>query len=45
LVIFGKRCPPKAKLVWYEKDIIYEIDVTTFRDTNQDGIGDIKGFE
>ncbi len=45
LVISSKRCPPKVPLVWYEKDIIYEIDVTTFRDTDQDGIGDIKGFK
>lgn len=45
LVIYSQRCPPKPNQVWYEKDIIYEIDVTTFRDTNDDGIGDIKGVE
>ncbi|CAF0940534.1 unnamed protein product [Rotaria sordida] len=45
LVIFSPRCPPKPKLVWYQKEIIYELDVTTFRDSNQDGIGDIKGVQ
>lgn len=45
MVIFSQRCPPKPKQQWYEKDIIYEIDVTTYRDTNNDGIGDIKGVE
>ncbi|CAF3871276.1 unnamed protein product [Rotaria sp. Silwood2] len=45
LVVFSPRCPPKPKLAWYQKEIIYEIDVTTFRDSNQDGIGDIKGVQ
>jgi hypothetical protein len=45
LIIYSSRCPPKPKLVWYQKDIIYEIDVTTFYDTNQNAIGDIKGIE
>ncbi|UJR19835.1 hypothetical protein I4U23_022968 [Adineta vaga] len=45
LVITLPRCPPKPNLRWYEKDIIYEIDVPVFRDSNQDGIGDIKGVE
>ncbi|CAF3391318.1 unnamed protein product [Rotaria sp. Silwood1] len=45
LVIFSPKCPPKPKLAWYQKEIIYEIDVKTFRDSNQDGIGDIKGVQ
>jgi len=44
LIIFSQRCPPKPKLVWYEKEIIYEIDVTTFRDSDGNGFGDIKGL-
>lgn len=45
LIIYSERCPAKAKLVWYEKEIIYEVDLTTFRDSNGDGFGDIKGLQ
>ena len=44
LIIYSSRCPPKPKLVWYQKEIIYEIDVPNFYDSNQDAIGDIQGF-
>jgi glycosidase len=45
LILFSVKCPPKAKLVWYEKEIIYEIDIEMFRDSNRDGRGDIKGVQ
>ncbi|CAF1276716.1 unnamed protein product [Adineta ricciae] len=45
LIVTSQRCPPKPHLHWFEKEIIYEIDVPFFRDSNQDGIGDIKGVE
>ena len=45
LILFISRCPHKAKLDWYQKDIIYEMDLKMFRDSNQDGIGDIQGLE
>jgi len=31
-------------IIWYRNEIIYEINVPMFRDSNQDGIGDLKGF-
>jgi hypothetical protein len=31
-------------IIWYRNEIIYEINVPMFRDGNQDGIGDLKGF-
>ncbi|CAM4863318.1 unnamed protein product [Rotaria socialis] len=45
LIVFSPGCPPKPKLHWYQKEIIYEIDVMVFRDSNADGIGDIKGVQ
>lgn len=45
LIISSSRCPKKRQLVWYEKNLIYEIDVKRFRDVNGDGIGDIEGIE
>ena len=43
LISTSPSCPPKTKLVWHEQEIIYELDVRTFRDANADGIGDIQG--
>lgn len=44
LIWKSPRCPPKTNLVWYEQEIIYELDLRSFRDSNADGIGDIQGF-
>ncbi len=38
-------CPPKPKLLFNQKDIFYQIEVANFKDTNGDGIGDLKGIE
>jgi hypothetical protein len=45
LILFSVKCPRQVKLVWYEKEIIYEIDIEMFRDSNRDGRGDIKGVQ
>jgi len=45
LVIYSTRCPPKPNLNWYEKNVIYEVDLTRFKDSNGDGIGDLQGLE
>lgn len=33
----------KTELIWYEKEVIYEINLAKFYDSNQDGIGDLQG--
>ena len=43
LILTSPSCPPKIKLVWHEQEIIYEVDLSSFRDANADGIGDIQG--
>lgn len=43
LVLTSNRCPPKLNLNWYESEVIYEIDLPTFRDADQNGVGDIEG--
>jgi hypothetical protein len=44
-VLFSPRCAHKPLLDWYQKDLIYEIDLKMFRDSNDDGIGDIVGLQ
>ena len=43
LIFMSPSCPPKTQLVWYEQEIIYELDLKSFRDANADGIGDLQG--
>lgn len=33
----------QTELIWYEKEVIYEINLAKFYDSNQDGIGDLQG--
>ena len=44
-ILMNPRCPHKPNLVWYEKDVIYEIDLRMYKDSNNDGIGDLQGFQ
>lgn len=44
LVLTSPRCPPKKELTWFEREIIYEVDVPVFRDSDADGVGDIRGL-
>jgi hypothetical protein len=43
MVILYPRCPHKANLEWWQKETTYQIEVSNFRDSNGDGIGDIQG--
>lgn len=45
LVLTSPACPPKPNLDWFQRDIIYEIDLPTFYDANGDGIGDLNGLK
>lgn len=44
-VIILPACPPRPKLAFNQKDIFYQIEVANFKDSNGDGIGDLKGIE
>ncbi|XP_030246385.1 uncharacterized protein LOC108649670 isoform X1 [Drosophila navojoa] len=42
IVSMPKTCNPKT--AWYRGSVLYEIDPASFKDTNNDGIGDINGI-
>lgn len=44
-VIILPACPPRPKLTFNQKDIFYQIEVANYKDSNGDGIGDLKGIK
>lgn len=43
IILVAPRCPPAPRLDWYQKTAMYQVDVETFKDSNEDGVGDFKG--
>ena len=44
IVIATPPCPYKPKLDWWQKELVYQIDVEKFKDSNGDGVGDLQGI-
>ena len=43
IIVFTPGCPKEPEMTWLQKAKVYQILPRSFLDTNQDGIGDIKG--
>ena len=43
IIIMAPKCPPPAPKQWWQKAPIYEVNIKNFKDSNGDGVGDIKG--
>lgn len=43
MIIFYPKCPHKPNLEWWQKETAYQIEVSNYKDTNDDGIGDVDG--
>lgn len=44
LVLLSPKCPPKPYRHWWEKKICYEIWTKSFKDSDGDGVGDLRGL-
>lgn len=43
IVITANKCPYRPKLEWWQKKVVYQLDVERFRDSDGDGVGDLAG--
>jgi neutral and basic amino acid transporter 1 len=44
IIVLAPKCPPKPKLDWWQKSTVYQVFPKSFKDSNSDGIGDLKGM-
>merc|ERR1711970_1273398 len=45
IIAVAPRCPPRPDLKWYQTETVYQVLPESFKDTNDDGIGDYKGLK
>ncbi|KAK6183193.1 hypothetical protein SNE40_010720 [Patella caerulea] len=45
IIVLAPRCPHRPELKWYNKEVGYQVLTESFKDSNGDGVGDIKGIE
>lgn len=44
IIIVAPKCPPRPKQDWWQKSSIYSVYPKSFKDTNDDGYGDLAGI-
>lgn len=44
IIVFSPKCPPRPAQKWWETSVFYRVDVSTFKDSDGDGVGDLQGI-
>lgn len=44
IVVLTPGCPYRPNMNWWQNEIVYQVDVAKFKDSNGDGVGDLKGL-
>ncbi|XP_005099207.1 neutral and basic amino acid transport protein rBAT [Aplysia californica] len=45
IIAVAPRCPPRPDLKWYQTETVYQVLPESFKDSNDDGIGDFDGLD
>lgn len=43
IIMLAPRCPPAPRLEWHQKNAMYRVMVKSFKDSDNDGTGDLQG--
>lgn len=43
IIVVAPKCPPRPDLAWWQEASVYKIFPKSFKDSDADGIGDLKG--
>jgi len=44
IIAISPRCPPKPPQKWWDAGVVYRVFVKSYKDSNNDGIGDLQGL-
>jgi len=44
VVVITPSCPERPKMNWWQREVVYQVDVAKFKDSNGDGLGDLVGL-
>ncbi|CAG5133533.1 unnamed protein product [Candidula unifasciata] len=44
IIVLAPRCPPRPDLKWYNTETVYQVFPKSFKDSNNDGVGDFNGL-
>ncbi|CAH1784273.1 unnamed protein product [Owenia fusiformis] len=45
IIVFAPKCPPRENLDWWQKGVGYQCYAKSFKDSDGDGVGDLKGVQ
>jgi len=44
IIIYAPKCPSPEPKQWWQKGPIYKVDIAEFKDSDNDGVGDVQGL-